>query len=179
MAGFPAARCTMQADLPLPDDDACAHSERLAAFIRNEIAAEGGSIPFASWRQPLRARAGLLQRGQHQVRRSGRFHHRAGAGAAVRQLRGAGGAGTAAAGPGSRVRRDRWRSGAFAEIMLKRLLELDALPTRYAILEPSADLRERQRERLGAGSSCPCSNWSRAGRAAGRDLEWGAVRQRR
>ena len=38
---------------------------------------------------------------------------------------------------------------AFAEIMLKRLLELDALPTRYAILEPSADLRERQRERLG------------------------------
>ena len=28
----------MQADLPLPDDDARAHSERLAAFIRNETA---------------------------------------------------------------------------------------------------------------------------------------------
>jgi len=39
-------------------------------------------------------------------------------------------------------------SGAFAEVMLKRMLELDALPERYAILEPSADLRERQRERL-------------------------------
>lgn len=39
-------------------------------------------------------------------------------------------------------------SGAFAEILLKRMLELDALPDRYAILEPSADLRERQRERL-------------------------------
>lgn len=39
-------------------------------------------------------------------------------------------------------------SGAFAEVLLKRMLELDALPDRYAILEPSADLRERQRERL-------------------------------
>ena len=36
-------------------------------------------------------------------------------------------------------------SGAFAEVMLKRLLALDAMPARYAILEPSADLRERQR----------------------------------
>jgi SAM-dependent MidA family methyltransferase len=39
-------------------------------------------------------------------------------------------------------------SGAFAEVALKRLLALDAIPARYAILEPSADLRERQRERL-------------------------------
>jgi SAM-dependent MidA family methyltransferase len=39
-------------------------------------------------------------------------------------------------------------TGAFAEIALKRLQELDALPARYAILEPSAQLRQRQRERL-------------------------------
>ncbi|WP_330970316.1 SAM-dependent methyltransferase, partial [Lysobacter sp. A3-1-A15] len=39
-------------------------------------------------------------------------------------------------------------TGAFAEVMLKRLLELDALPDRYAILEPSAQLKQRQRERL-------------------------------
>jgi SAM-dependent MidA family methyltransferase len=39
-------------------------------------------------------------------------------------------------------------SGAFAEVALKKLLALDAVPARYAILEPSADLRERQRERL-------------------------------
>src|SRR5690606_7279134 len=39
-------------------------------------------------------------------------------------------------------------SGAFAEGALKRLLALDALPARYAILEPSADLRQRQQERL-------------------------------
>ena len=39
-------------------------------------------------------------------------------------------------------------TGAFAEVALKRLLELDALPDRYAILEPSAELRQRQRDRL-------------------------------
>src|SRR5690606_20370133 len=39
-------------------------------------------------------------------------------------------------------------SGAFAEAALKRLAELDAVPARYAILEPSADLRQRQRQRL-------------------------------
>ena len=39
-------------------------------------------------------------------------------------------------------------SGAFAEVVLQRLTELDALPRRYAILEPSADLRQRQHERL-------------------------------
>jgi SAM-dependent MidA family methyltransferase len=39
-------------------------------------------------------------------------------------------------------------SGAFAEHAIKRLMAIDAMPARYAILEPSADLRERQRERL-------------------------------
>ncbi|HTD29473.1 MAG TPA: SAM-dependent methyltransferase, partial [Xanthomonadaceae bacterium] len=39
-------------------------------------------------------------------------------------------------------------SGAFAERALSHLAECAALPARYAILEPSADLRQRQRERL-------------------------------
>ena len=39
-------------------------------------------------------------------------------------------------------------SGRFAEHAIRRLLALDALPARYAILEPSADLRERQRGHL-------------------------------
>jgi SAM-dependent MidA family methyltransferase len=41
-------------------------------------------------------------------------------------------------------------SGALAEAVLLRLAELDALPARYAILEVSADLRERQCARLDA-----------------------------
>ncbi|MGP1665087.1 MAG: class I SAM-dependent methyltransferase [Rhodanobacter sp.] len=39
-------------------------------------------------------------------------------------------------------------SGAFAEAALKALASAGTLPRHYLILEPSADLRERQRERL-------------------------------
>ncbi|HZX72053.1 MAG TPA: SAM-dependent methyltransferase [Rhodanobacter sp.] len=39
-------------------------------------------------------------------------------------------------------------SGAFAEDALKALAAADTLPREYLILEPSADLRERQRQRL-------------------------------
>ncbi|WP_284332998.1 class I SAM-dependent methyltransferase [Dyella flagellata] len=41
-------------------------------------------------------------------------------------------------------------SGAFAEAAILALAENGVLPRRYLILEPSADLRERQRERLRA-----------------------------
>jgi len=41
-------------------------------------------------------------------------------------------------------------SGAFAEALLKALDAAGSLPRQYLILEPSADLRERQRERLAA-----------------------------
>ena len=93
---------------------------------------------------------GYYSAGATQVRRGRRLRHRAGTRPVVRRLR----------------RRQPWRrccgnsgrgaafvelgggSGAFAEVALKKLLALDALPARYAILEPSADLRERQRERL-------------------------------
>jgi len=39
-------------------------------------------------------------------------------------------------------------SGAFAEGAMRAFSEAESLPRRYRILEPSADLRERQRERL-------------------------------
>jgi SAM-dependent MidA family methyltransferase len=39
-------------------------------------------------------------------------------------------------------------SGAFAEAALRAFLDAGVLPRRYLILEPSADLRERQRERV-------------------------------
>ncbi|HEY0860276.1 MAG TPA: SAM-dependent methyltransferase [Pseudoxanthomonas sp.] len=142
----------MQADLPLPDDDARAHSERLAAFIRNEIAAEGGSIPFSRFMERSLYAPGLgyYSAGSTKFGEAGDFTTApelgplfascvAQAVAPVLQQIGPQ-AGFVEIGGGS---------GAFAEVMLKRLLDLDALPARYAILEPSADLRERQRERLG------------------------------
>ena len=142
----------MQADLPLPDDEARAHSERLAAFIRSEIAAEGGSIPFSRFMERSLYAPGLgyYSAGSTKFGEAGDFTTApelgplfascvAQAVAPVLQQ----------IGPQAEFVEIGGGSGAFAEIVLKRLLELDALPARYGILEPSADLRERQRERLG------------------------------
>ena len=142
----------MQADLPLPDDAAQAHSAQLAALIRAEIAAEGGSLPFSRFMERSLYAPGLgyYSAGSTKFGEAGDFTTAPELGPlfascvaqavapVLQQL-----------GPDAEFVEIGGGSGAFAEIMLKRLLELDALPARYAILEPSADLRERQRERLG------------------------------
>lgn len=142
----------MHADLPEPGPDALAHSDALAAHLRAEIAASGGAIPFSRFMEVALYAPGMgyYSAGASKFGESGDFVTApelgplfaatvAGALAPVLQQ----------LGPQSRVLELGGGSGAFAEVMLKRLLELDALPDRYAILEPSADLRERQRERLG------------------------------
>ena len=142
----------MQADLPLPDAAALAHSADLAAAIRAEIAAEGGSLPFSRFMERSLYAPGLgyYSAGSTKFGEAGDFTTAPELGPlfascvaqavapVLQQL-----------GPDAEFVEIGGGSGAFAEIMLKRLLELDALPARYAILEPSADLRERQRERLG------------------------------
>jgi len=142
----------MQAELPLPDDVALAHSHRLATLIREEIAAAGGAIPFSRFMERCLYTPGLgyYSAGSSKFGESGDFVTAPELGPlfascvaeavapVLQQL-----------GPQAEFLEIGGGSGAFAEVMLKRLLELDALPARYAILEPSADLRERQRERLG------------------------------
>jgi SAM-dependent MidA family methyltransferase len=142
----------MHADLPLPDAAAQAHSAQLASLIRSEIAAEGGSIPFSRFMERSLYAPGLgyYSAGSTKFGEAGDFTTAPELGPlfascvaqavapVLQQL-----------GPDAEFVEIGGGSGAFAEIMLKRLLELDALPARYAILEPSADLRERQRERLG------------------------------
>lgn len=142
----------MHADLPLPDDAAQAHSARLAALIRADITAEGGSIPFSRFMERSLYAPGLgyYSAGSTKFGEAGDFTTSPELGPlfascvaqavapVLQQL-----------GPEAEFVEIGGGSGAFAEIMLKRLLELDALPARYAILEPSADLRERQRDRLG------------------------------
>ncbi len=139
------------ASLPTPDADALAHSGRLAELIRREIAANGGAIPFSRFMELALYAPGLgyYSAGARKFGEEGDFVTApeigpifaacvAEAVATVLQQLGAGALFFELGGG----------SGAFAEIALKRLLELDALPDRYLILEPSADLRERQRERL-------------------------------
>ena len=143
--------------LPPPGADALAHSDRLAAAIRTEIAASpGGAIAFSRFMELALYAPGLgyYSAGASKFGAEGDFITAPELGpifatcvaeaiAPVLQQLGA------MASPLPTVVLELGGgTGAFAEAALTRLLELDALPDRYAILEPSAQLRERQRERL-------------------------------
>jgi SAM-dependent MidA family methyltransferase len=138
-------------DLPAPGADAAQHSAQLAALIRAEIAA-AGAMPFSRFMERCLYAPGLgyYSAGSAKFGAAGDFVTAPELGPlfasciaeavapVLRQL-----------GPEAEFMEIGGGSGAFAETLLKRLLALDAMPARYAILEPSADLRERQRERLG------------------------------
>ena len=137
--------------LPLPDTDALAHSARLSDLIRSEIDAGDGAIPFSRFMELALYAPGLgyYSAGAHKFGEGGDFVTAPELGPVfaacvaesvapvLQQL-----------GPQSVFLELGGGSGAFAQTALKRLLDLDALPDRYLILEPSADLRQRQRARL-------------------------------
>jgi SAM-dependent MidA family methyltransferase len=136
---------------PDPDADALAHSARLRMLIQEQIFAAGGTIPFSRFMELCLYAPGLgyYSAGATKFGSDGDFVTAPELGPlfaacvadalapVLRQL-----------GPEAQFVEIGGGSGAFAEVTLKRLLALDALPARYAILEPSADLRQRQRERL-------------------------------
>ncbi|TYT26742.1 class I SAM-dependent methyltransferase [Luteimonas viscosa] len=137
-------------DSPL-SDEALAHSARLQSLIREQIAAAGGAIPFWRFMELALYAPGLgyYSAGATKFGEAGDFVTAPELGPlfagcvaqalapVLRQL-----------GGDARLLEIGAGSGRFAEHAIARLLELDALPARYAILEPSADLRERQREHL-------------------------------
>jgi len=142
----------MPTTLPPPDADALAHSARLQALIRERIDAAGGAIPFSRFMELALYAPGLgyYSAGATKFGAAGDFVTAPELGplfaaccadALAPVLRGLG--------PQARFLELGGGSGAFAEVALKRLLALDALPDRYAILEPSGELRARQRQRLG------------------------------
>lgn len=138
--------------LPEPDADALAHSARLTTAIQDEIAAsEAGVIPFSRYMELALYAPGLgyYSAGATKFGDAGDFVTAPELGPVfaacvaeavapvLQQL-----------GPEALFLELGGGTGAFAEVALKRLMELDALPNRYLILEPSAQLRVRQRERL-------------------------------
>ena len=141
----------MQAtELPAPDADALAHSARLSALLRETIAAHG-PLPFHAFMERcLYAPAlGYYSAGSRKFGALGDFVTStelgpvfarcvAAALAPSLQLLGAD-ADWLELGGGS---------GAFAEHALSALALRDALPARYLMLEPSAELRVRQQARL-------------------------------
>ena len=138
-------------DLPEPDADAAAHSARLSEAIRTEIATVGGAVPFSRFMELALYAPGLgyYSAGASKFGDEGDFTTAPEMGPVfaacvaeslapvLRQI-----------GPQARFLELGGGTGAFAAVALKRLMELDALPDRYAILEPSAQLRHRQRETL-------------------------------
>lgn len=139
--------------LPPLSDDALAHSARLQALIREQIAAAGGAIPFWRFMELALYAPGLgyYSAGAAKFGRAGDFVTAPELGPlfaecvaeavapVLRQL-----------GSDARMLEVGGGSGAFAEHALRHLAALDAVPARYAILEPSADLRARQQARLRA-----------------------------
>ncbi|MBS0193893.1 MAG: SAM-dependent methyltransferase [Proteobacteria bacterium] len=137
--------------LPLPEPAAREHSARLTALLHAAIAQAGGALPFWRYMELALYAPGLgyYSAGARKFGADGDFvtapelgslfaHCVADALAPVLREIGAQ-AEFFELGGGS---------GAFAEHALLRLAAGEALPARYAILEPSADLRQRQRERL-------------------------------
>lgn len=140
-------------DLPAPAPEAQAHSDRLRALILAEIARSGGAIPFSRYMELALYAPGLgyYSAGATKFGAAGDFITAPELGGlfaacvaeatapVLRRYRGAGCFFELGGG-----------SGAFALQALPALAARDALPAEYRILEPSADLRERQRQRLEA-----------------------------
>ncbi|HRO27407.1 MAG TPA: SAM-dependent methyltransferase [Luteimonas sp.] len=137
-------------DSPI-SEDALAHSAQLQALIREQVAAAGGALPFWRFMELALYAPGLgyYSAGATKFGAAGDFVTAPELGPlfaecvaqalapVIGQL-----------GEDARILEIGAGSGRFAEYAIKQLMWLDAMPARYAILEPSADLRERQREHL-------------------------------
>ena len=136
-------------DLPLPAADALELSARLHALIRAEIAAAGGWISFARYMELALYAPGMgyYSAGSRKLGAAGDFITAPELSplfgrTLARQL-----AELMQSGPPEILELGAG-SGALAETVLGELAALGCPPERYRILEPSADLRQRQRERL-------------------------------
>ncbi len=140
---------SVRADLPEPSADELAHSERLSALIWHAIEAAGGALDFSRYMELALYAPGLgyYSAGAAKFGAAGDFVTAPELGfvfarclaralaPTLRETRGD----ILELGPGS---------GALAADLLAELERLDALPARYLLLERSADLCERQQQRI-------------------------------
>ena len=143
----------MHASLPIPTDDALRHSQQLTQLLTQEIAAQGGAIPFSRFMELVLYAPGwgYYSAGSSKIGAAGDFTTAPEMGSlfaatvarAIAPV-------LAQIGAQAQVMELGGGTGAFAVEALRALAALDALPARYAILEPSADLRQRQAQRVAA-----------------------------
>ena len=145
----PRARCAVT-DLPVPDADARSHSERVVAAVRAAIARAGGFIPFSRYMELALYAPGLgyYAAGARKLGAGGDFVTAPEmtplfATALATQV-----AAILAASGRREIVELGGGSGRLAADLLAALAARDALPARYAILEVSPDLAERQRATL-------------------------------
>jgi SAM-dependent MidA family methyltransferase len=150
-------------DLPLPTPEARAHSARVTARIRDEIVRAGGWIDFARYMDLALHAPGLgyYAAGATKLGAAGDFTTAPEmtplfARAIATQV-----AAILAATTAREVVELGAGSGRLAADLLNALAERDALPSRYAILEPSPDLRARQQVVLAreAAAHLPRVQW--------------------
>lgn len=142
----------MQSRLPEPGADERAHSDHLLQLLREQIASHG-PLPFSQYMERCLYAPGLgyYSAGKTKFGAAGDFVTAPELGElfahcvvnAVQPT-------LAMLGDDADFLELGGGSGAFAEAALKALAAGGTLPRQYLILEPSADLRERQRERLRA-----------------------------
>jgi SAM-dependent MidA family methyltransferase len=137
----------MPLSLPLPSPEAAAHSARLVEFIRSDIAASGGWISFARYMELALYAPGLgyYSAGSHKLGEAGDFITAPELSplfgrTLTRQMA------EIMANSTPHILELGAGSGILAVDMLAELESLGSLPERYAILEISAELRERQQE---------------------------------
>ncbi|MDD4912771.1 MAG: SAM-dependent methyltransferase [Sideroxydans sp.] len=135
----------MRANLPTPSPEAIAHSERLSEFIRHDIAAQGGWIPFSRFMELALYAPGLgyYTAGARKFGEAGDFITAPEMSALfgrtlAKQLIAVMQAST------PHILELGAGSGKLALDILTELEKRDSLPESYSILEVSADLRERQ-----------------------------------
>ncbi len=150
--------------LPIPEAEAAAHSQRLAAQIADEIDACGGAIPFARFMELALYAPGLgyYSAGSRKFGAAGDFITAPELTPLFGHCVAQGVAAILEAADGDEVVEVGAGSGALAAALLGGLARLGRLPRRYAILESSADLRQRQQTYLKA--VLPAALWGR--------LEW-------
>ncbi|HVV98461.1 MAG TPA: SAM-dependent methyltransferase [Rhodanobacteraceae bacterium] len=142
----------MKTDWPVPDAEEKAHSDALVALIRNEIAARG-PMPFSRYMELCLYAPGLgyYSAGKTKFGPAGDFVTAPELGDLfARVVAGTLAPTLAELGPDADFVELGGGSGRFAATALRELSERNALPRRYRLLEPSADLRERQREHVAA-----------------------------
>jgi len=137
-------------ELPIPDKDSAQHSQRVFEHIRELIESSGGSISFAEFMQEALYAPGLgyYSAGARKFGAGGDFVTAPEISPVFGYVLARQCAAVLGQLDGGQVLEPGAGSGALAVSLLRKLEQLNALPDRYLILEVSADLQQRQQQRL-------------------------------